>query len=150
VHINNQEDFYLGCNVGLRVKGEKWTNVLRFVQLIAKKTMEQPRIVQIIIININTLTPYNKVLPTIYKGNKLIMPFIYFFIFFWFFSFLNFIFVDFFLFSLFFLRIIKMIKSKGIILQTVNSQPYTFRQPKKEEKQSSQYTNITKANTIIP
>jgi len=55
--------------------GKRWTNVLGFVQLIAKNTMEQPMINQIDMKNINTLTPYNKVLPTT-KENELNFPFI--------------------------------------------------------------------------
>ena len=37
---------YLGCNVGLKVGEKRWTNILGFVELIAKKTMEQPTIDQ--------------------------------------------------------------------------------------------------------
>jgi len=37
---------YLGCNVGLKVGKKRWTNVLGFVELIAKKTIEQPTIDQ--------------------------------------------------------------------------------------------------------
>jgi len=48
---------YLGCNMGLQVGEKRWTNVLEFVELITKKTMEQPTINQIIMKNINTLTP---------------------------------------------------------------------------------------------
>jgi len=65
--------------VGLKVKEKKLTNVLSFLELKAKKAMEQPTINQTIIININTLTPYNKVLRTTDNGNKLTMPFIPFF-----------------------------------------------------------------------
>jgi len=41
VHIDNQEDFYVGCNVGLKVRVKMWTNALGVVELIAKKTTEQ-------------------------------------------------------------------------------------------------------------
>ena len=33
---------YMGGNVGLKEGEKKWTNDLEFVELIAKKTMEQP------------------------------------------------------------------------------------------------------------
>jgi len=46
---------------GLKGREKRWTNVLEFVELIAKKTMEQPTMKHIIMKNINTLTPYNKV-----------------------------------------------------------------------------------------
>jgi len=48
------------------------------MELIAKNTMEQPTLDQIIMKNINTLTPNNKILPTT-KGNELNLPFILFF-----------------------------------------------------------------------
>jgi len=32
----------MGCNIGLKVRRKRWTNVLRVEELIAKKTMEQP------------------------------------------------------------------------------------------------------------
>ena len=35
---------YVGGNVGLKEGKKKWTNDLEFVELIAKKTMEQPTI----------------------------------------------------------------------------------------------------------
>jgi len=54
---------------------KRWTNVLGFVELMGKTTAEQPTINHIDIKNINTLTPYNKVLPTP-KGNELNFSFI--------------------------------------------------------------------------
>jgi len=39
---DNQEDFTWGYNVGSTVGEKRWTNDLEFVELIAKKTMEQP------------------------------------------------------------------------------------------------------------
>jgi len=39
---------YLGCNVDLKVGEKRWINILGFVELIAKKTMEKPTIDQII------------------------------------------------------------------------------------------------------
>jgi len=36
----------MSCNVGFKVRGKKWTNVLGVVELIAKKTIEQPTINQ--------------------------------------------------------------------------------------------------------
>ena len=35
---------YVGCNVGLKEGEKKWRNYLEFVELIDKKTMEQPTI----------------------------------------------------------------------------------------------------------
>jgi len=37
---------FMGCNVGLKVREKRWTNVLVVEELIAKKTMEQPTINQ--------------------------------------------------------------------------------------------------------
>jgi len=48
---------YLFVRRAERSKEEQWTNVLRYGQLIAKKTMDQSTTVQIIIMNINTLIP---------------------------------------------------------------------------------------------
>ena len=39
---NNQEDLFLCCDMGLKVREKRWTNNLGHVELIAKKTMEQP------------------------------------------------------------------------------------------------------------
>jgi len=82
----------MGCkNMGLKVGEKRWINILGFVELVAKKTTEQPTMNQIIMKNINTLTPYDKVFPTT-KGNELNLPFIhcfflsFFLFFFWFFT----------------------------------------------------------------
>jgi len=48
---------FMACIVSLKVGAKRWTNVLGFVELIAKKTMEQPTTNQIIMKSINTLTP---------------------------------------------------------------------------------------------
>jgi len=37
---------YMGCNVGLKEWEKKWKNDLEFVELIAKKAMEQPTMTQ--------------------------------------------------------------------------------------------------------
>jgi len=41
VHKKTIKRTFKGCNVGLKVKGKKWTNVLGFVELKAKKTKKQ-------------------------------------------------------------------------------------------------------------
>jgi len=107
---------YLSCNVGLKVGKKRWTNVLGFAELIAKKTMEQPTMNQIIMKNINTLNPYNKVLP-ITERNELNVPFICcFFLSFFSLFVLIFIFFLLFLVSFFFFFFQMEIKtSKGII-----------------------------------
>jgi len=64
----------------------------------AKKTMEQSTITKMKIKIINTLNPYNKVLPTT-KGNELNQPFICFLSLFFLFAFLFFIFHHFFFFQ---------------------------------------------------
>jgi len=63
------------------------------VDLKSMKTMEQPTMNQIIMKNINTLTLYNKVLPTT-KGDEFNLPFIccFFFLFFSFFFLFAFVF----------------------------------------------------------
>ena len=65
---------FMGYNVGLKVGERGGQMILGFEELIAKKTMEQPTKMKIKIIN--TLTLYNKVLPTT-KGNELNLLFIY-------------------------------------------------------------------------
>jgi len=73
----------MGCNVGLKVGKKIWTNILGFVELIAKNTMDQLTIDQIGIKSTKTLTPIEG-LPQI-KGNDLNMPFIHcFFLYFYF------------------------------------------------------------------
>ena len=72
---------FMPCKVGSKVGEKRWTNIWGFVELIAKKTMEQPTMSQIITKNINTLTTCNKVLATT-KGNELNLPFICCFVFF--------------------------------------------------------------------
>jgi len=61
----------------LKVEGKEMDKCFGNVQLKAMKTMEQPTMNQIIIKNINTLTPYNKVLPTTEIGDELTMPIIH-------------------------------------------------------------------------
>jgi len=86
---------FLGCNVGIRVKGEDIDKQFSNMELIAKKTREQRTMSQIIIKNINTLTPYKNVLPQ-YIGNELTISFwSHFFLFLFFFAFLLFLFFNF-------------------------------------------------------
>ena len=97
---------FMGCNVGLNVGETRWTNVLEFVELIAKKTMEQPTMNQNENENENHQhsIPNNIVLPTIVIGNESTMPFIQihsFFLFFYF-LFFSFLFFSFFNHVLFF------------------------------------------------
>jgi len=92
---------FMGSNVGLKVGKKRWANILGFVERIAKKTTEQPTVNQIIMKNINTLTPCNKVLPPT-KGNESNLPFyslfffFHYFLFFWFLFFFSFFLLFFF------------------------------------------------------
>ena len=101
---------YFGFNVGKQVGKKKWTNDLGFVELMAKKTMEQSTITKMKIKIINTLNPHNKVLPTT-KGNELNQPFICFFRSFFFFL----LFFFFFCFFIFFTMGNKSIKRYNFI-----------------------------------
>ena len=59
----------MGCNVGLKEGQKDWTNDLEFVELIAKKTIEQPTINQNEMKIANTLIP-NNIVPLIIEVGK--------------------------------------------------------------------------------
>ena len=126
---------FLGCNVGLKVKGEEVDKWFGNAKLIPKKTEEQPTMNQRNKNNTNTLTlTTNHSLQLI--GNELTMPlfmhklFLLFCLLLFFFLFQKFFLI--FSFFKFFCKLNKMIKPKGILSQIINSQPNSYIQPKLE------------------
>jgi len=81
---------FMGCNVSLKVGKRRWTNVLGFVELIAKKTMDQPTIDQ----NENKDDQYSNPLQQSFSHNQrkwvefasYFIFFLYFFLLFYFFA----------------------------------------------------------------